>query len=165
MSATVVWVPSPARTLVLFASAGSTPKGRQITPVPLRWPAKQPGDVLDYSLDISGFLADVEDQPVTVTATPVSLQLGDISINSITIAGGLITLWLSGGLPGTDYVFEITAQTLAGRTVNAACLISAISGLPAPSPPSTPPTPVSWNLAHGMDFRSGSNLLNYLLLF
>jgi hypothetical protein len=165
MSGAVAWTPSSARTIALAEFAGSPRPGRETHPPQLRWPAKQPGDVLDYSLDISAWLADATDAPVRVTATPIAVTLADVAISQVVITGGLVTTWLTGGAPGTDYAINVTIETLAGRKVNADCLIYALAGLPAPSPPSNPPGPVVWAVQYGTDFRVASNLINGLLLF
>jgi hypothetical protein len=158
-------LPSAARTIPLLSFAGTTPRGRQPVSLPLRWPPKQPADVLDYSLDATGFLADIEDQVVSVTATPLSVSAGDVAIASLAVAGGLVTAWLAGGQPDTDYTIEVAIATLAGRTMNAACLIYARAGLPVPSPPLPAPGPIIWTSApDGLDFRVPSNLINAVLV-
>lgn len=81
----------------------------------LRWPDKDPADVLDYTLDLRPFLEAVtpEDDIFSVTwIVPAGLTL-----NSQTQGVGLATVWLSGGTAGTDYTVTARVVTDAGRTI------------------------------------------------
>ena len=96
---TAVWLP--------------TPKGAQIANV-LAWPAKLLGDVLDYSLDLTNWLADEGD---TISGTPTaSTVLSGLTIGALTVAGSVITVWLSSGATGATYGVNIAVVTAGGRT-------------------------------------------------
>jgi hypothetical protein len=131
--------PSVARTIVPPSRAFGRPlPGREA-----RWPSKLPADVLDYTLDISDFLADAADDPVvSVTAVPLAVQAGDVAVTNLAIEGALLTHWLAGGQQRVDYTIEVSVATLAGRTLTVACMIYSGTGLPMPAP--IQPVPVSW---------------------
>ncbi len=96
---------------------GSAPGAAQL-PV---WPAKDPGDVLDYEVDASPALLDSEGDAiatVSVTAQPAGLIVG------ATAAMGLIgVVWLSGGTAGTTYTVQLTIGTAGGRMLSRAVLL------------------------------------------
>lgn len=82
----------------------------------LSWPSKDPNEVLDYTLD----WAD-DDTPALVagetivTFTP-SVVEGNVVIDSSSQAGGVTTVWLSGGTAGTACKILHRVTTSAGRT-------------------------------------------------
>lgn len=81
----------------------------------LRWPPKDPADVLDYSIDWTEQLAlpATPDSIATVAWTvPAGLTKGADSH-----AGGVATVWLSGGVAGTDYAVTCRIVTAGGRTI------------------------------------------------
>lgn len=84
----------------------------------LRWPNKDPADVLDYGLDWSDQLALVSPTDSISNATwtvPAGLTVG-----AQFVAGGVATIWLSGGTAGangTDYTITCRIVTAGGRTL------------------------------------------------
>lgn len=72
---------------------------------------KDPEAVLDYEVDWTSWLAVGE----TITARTVTVPAG-ITKNSDSEAGGVVTVWLSGGTAGTSYTIECLITTSAGRT-------------------------------------------------
>lgn len=81
----------------------------------LRWPDKDPADVLDYGLDWSDQLALVSpaDTISSVTWTvPAGLTAGPQFL-----LGSVATAWLSGGTAGTDYTIICRIVTTGGRTL------------------------------------------------
>ena len=81
----------------------------------LRWPDKDPADVLDYGLDWSDQLALVSpaDTISSVTWTvPAGLTAGPQFL-----VGSVATAWLSGGTAGTDYTIICRIVTTGGRTL------------------------------------------------
>src|SRR5579862_7835963 len=100
-----LWQPSSARSVALD---GLLPLPRGVTRPdlpPLTWPIKDPGDVLDYSLDLSAALAgDPTDQVATVAVTTVpSGGAGDLLVGRIVGSGTSAVVWLSAGVAGTTY--------------------------------------------------------------
>lgn len=82
------------------------------------WPPKDPDEVLDYQID----WADPVDGPRLVTGETLltsvfSVASGSVTINSSAfVAGGLATVWLSGGTAGTTCAIQNRVTTSAGRT-------------------------------------------------
>ena len=72
---------------------------------------KQPADVLDYDVDYAEFLNGTDTlASKTVTATPTG-----INVDSSTIVGTRVKVWLSGGTNGVTYKVTVTATTGDGR--------------------------------------------------
>ena len=81
-SASHIWRPSASRVLLLDGFVPG-PRGFATYPAtPLRWPAKDPGDVLDYQFDIAPALAGNDGDAIStidVLITPSSE--GDLVLN------------------------------------------------------------------------------------
>lgn len=73
---------------------------------------KQPADQLDYDLDFSQWLTD-DDTLVGVTAT--SNVPEELIIESVSIEGQSIKVWVSGGENGETYKVTATVTTTLGR--------------------------------------------------
>ena len=96
------WIPSTARLLVLegwcFYPRGTT----FCQPKTLSWPAKDPSETLDFTLDISGIIAGNEGDAIAsldVAITPGNP--GDLTLISASADGDLAILWLTAGFAGT----------------------------------------------------------------
>lgn len=72
---------------------------------------KDPDAVLDYTFDWSGWLASGE----TITTATVTAADG-ITLDSDDEAGGVVTVWLSGGTANTRYAVACLITTDQGRT-------------------------------------------------
>jgi hypothetical protein len=134
-----LWQPSSARSIALD---GLLPLPRGVLPAdlpPLAWPTKDPGDVLDYSLDISAALAgDTTDQVVTVAVTTQpSGGASDVQVGRIVASGTSAVVWLSSGVAGTIYSVQLTVGTLNGRLIGRTVLLP-VQQLAATPPPSNP---------------------------
>src|ERR1700758_3692542 len=120
MSTTVshVWKPSNAR-LVLMGSFVPVPRGSAVTaPSPLNWPTKDPGDVLDYILDIGpAIVGNDGDGIATVAVSFTPSNPGDLELQNTTADGSRIVLWLSGGQAGTVYTITFLITTMNGRSL------------------------------------------------
>lgn len=86
----------------------------------LHWPNKDPDEVLDYQLDWAD-PADPRLQPSELlTSSTWTLISGDVVIASNPApsftAGGLTTVWLTGGTSGTPSVLCNRVTTSVGRT-------------------------------------------------
>lgn len=77
----------------------------------MKWPNKDPQDVLDYAIDWS---AELEEE--TLTGSAWSVAPNTLTIDSDAIGGDQTILWLSGGESGTRYTVTNTVTTSAGRT-------------------------------------------------
>jgi hypothetical protein len=119
-----VWKPSNAR-LVVIDSFVSVPRGSNVTaPPPLNWPTKDPGDILDYILDIGPAIVGNDGDGVATVAVSVSpSNPGDLELQSITADGSRIVLWLSGGQAGTIYTITFLITTINGRSLQRSVLL------------------------------------------
>lgn len=118
-TASHVWRPSSSRVLLL---EGFVPGPRGVParpPPPLRWPPKDPGDVLDYQLDVSSALAGNDgDAIATLDVLIVPSDVGDLSLVSSAADGARAILWLQGGQAGITYTVTLTISTEAGRQLS-----------------------------------------------
>lgn len=74
----------------------------------MRWPDKDPSDVLDYKLDLTALLDGDTIETATVAAEGVTVDDDEHD-------GSSVTVWLSGGSSGFAKV-TITVQTNGDRT-------------------------------------------------
>jgi hypothetical protein len=141
MSTTVshVWKPSNAR-LVLIDSFIPVPRGsRTAAPAPLNWPAKDPGDILDYILDIGpAIVGNDGDAIATVAVNSSPSEPGDLELKSTTADGSRIVLWISGGQAGTIYTITFLISTINGRSLQRSVLLPVL----LLSVPVVPPTAI-----------------------
>jgi hypothetical protein len=84
----------------------------------LRWPDKDPAEVLDYGLDWSDHLA-LKDPNDTISSSTWTVPAGLIAGAQFVI-DGVATIWLSGGTAGAngaDYTLTCRIVTSGGRTL------------------------------------------------
>ena len=126
MSASIshVWKPSNAR-LVTIDSFIPVPRGSAaVAPPPLNWPTKDPGDILDYILDIGpAIVGNDGDGIATLNVTMAPSNPGDLVLQSTTADGSRIILWLSGGQAGTIYTISFAITTINGRSLQRSVLL------------------------------------------
>ena len=114
--ATHTWQPSTARIVVVEGFGPYPPGVLQTAPPPLIWPVKDPGDVLDYILDLSGALAGNDgDAIATLDASIYPDATGDLTLHSSSADGDQAILWLAGGVAGTTYAVTVVVGTNSGR--------------------------------------------------
>jgi hypothetical protein len=108
---------------------------------PLVWPTKDPGDVLDYSLDLSAALAgDPTDQVVSIAVTTQpGGGVGDLVAGRMVASGTTAVVWFSAGVPGTTYSVQLSVGTLNGRVIGRSVLLP-VQTLAAVAPPANPLT-------------------------
>lgn len=88
----------------------------------LKWPNKDPEEVLDYPVQFNEWLIsgyDIQDTPgptVTQEGTSDPGGLVDLIVDNIFVSGKSIITWLSGGTAGETYTFKMTAQDNATPT-------------------------------------------------
>jgi hypothetical protein len=130
MSTTVshLWKPSNAR-LVIIDSFIAVPRGSNVTaPPPLNWPTKDPGDILDYILDIGpAIVGNDGDGIATVAVSLAPSGPGDLELQSTAADGSRIVLWLSGGQAGTVYTITFLITTINGRSIQRSVLLPVLS--------------------------------------
>jgi len=138
MSTTVshVWKPSHAR-LVTVDSFIPVPRGTAaVAPPPLNWPTKDPGDVLDYVLDIGpAIVGNDGDGIATLSVTVSPSNPGDLLVQSTTADGSRVILWLSEGQAGVIYTITFSITTINGRSLQRSVLLPVLSlSIPAIPP-------------------------------
>ncbi|WP_428533537.1 hypothetical protein [Rhodopila sp.] len=138
MSATVshVWKPSHAR-LVTVDSFIAVPRGSAvIAPPPLNWPTKDPGDVLDYILDIGPAIVGNDGDGISTLSVSVApSNPGDLEVQSTTADGSRVILWLCQGQAGTVYTITFGITTLNGRSLQRSVLLPVLLLSVPPIPP------------------------------
>jgi hypothetical protein len=85
----------------------------------LAWPAKDPNDVLDYSLDWRTYRLVVGDNISASTwFTDSTGSPPDLTMDSDNFDADVTTVWLSGGVAGTTYIVTNRVTTDAGRSMD-----------------------------------------------
>jgi hypothetical protein len=136
-----LWQLSSARSVALNGLL-PLPRGVVASDVPpLTWPVKDPGDVLDYAVDVSAALAgDPTDQVATVAVdVQPSGNSGDLLVGRVVGSGTSAVVWLSAGVPGTTYAVQLAIGTLKGRVISRTVLLP-VQQLAATAPPTNPLT-------------------------
>ena len=127
-TASHVWRPSAARTVVLDAFIPVPRGSAPIIPPPLSWPLKDPADLLDYQFDIApALIGNDGDVIATLDITIAPSNAGDLTLASMSADGTRAVLWLSGGQPGTTYTVSMSIGTEAGRTISRSVLLPVIA--------------------------------------
>ena len=131
-----LWRPSNAR-YVQIDGFVATPRGPQIPPAQaLAWPAKDPGDTLDYVFDVTPALtANPGDSISTLDVVVSPDNPGDLTLVSAAADGPRAVLWLSAGQALTNYTVTVSITTAGGRTLvrSIALPVLALSSVPAPA--------------------------------
>lgn len=132
-----VWKPSNARVVVLDSFI-PVPRGSlAVAPAPLNWPTKDPGDTLDYIIDISpAIIGNEGDAIATLDVTVSPANPGDLVVQSTTTDGSRIVLWLTEGQAGTVYTITFSISTASGRFLERSVLLPVLM-LSTPSVPTT----------------------------
>lgn len=73
----------------------------------------EPGAVLDYQFDWSGWLNTDE----TIYSYEVTASSG-LTVAATSLSGVAVTAWLAGGTAGTTYTVTCAVSTSAGRSVS-----------------------------------------------
>jgi hypothetical protein len=122
------WKPSNAR-VVVIDSFVPVPRGTTaVAPAPLNWPTKDPGDVLDYILDISPAIMGNDGDGINTLDVAISpSDPGDLTLQSSTTDGSRVILWLTGGQAGTVYTISFTISTINGRSLVRSVLLPVLS--------------------------------------
>jgi len=130
-----VWKPSKTRTITIDSFV-PVPRGTAATsPAPLSWPSKDPGDILDYQLDIEpALVGNVGDTISSVDIDIEPSQPGDLSLDNTAADGYKIVLWLSGGRATVTYNVTVLVALASGRTLQRTVLLPVVA-LSLPSVP------------------------------
>ncbi|CAB4197157.1 hypothetical protein UFOVP1304_31 [uncultured Caudovirales phage] len=81
--------------------------------------SKQPIEVQDYDIDFNDYLTSQSD---TATSFVVSAETG-VTIASSSLAAGVVKVFVSGGVDGSQYKISATVTTTGGRIKQADILI------------------------------------------
>jgi hypothetical protein len=109
--------------LVTVDSFIAVPRGTTaVAPLPLNWPTKDPGDVLDYILG-PAIVGNDGDGIATLSVTVSPSNPGDLVVQSTTADGCRIVLWLSEGQAGTIYTITFGIGTTNGRSLQRSVLL------------------------------------------
>ena len=112
--------PSTTTRVVVVDSCGPLVRGAlQALPEILMWPAKDPGDTLDYVIDYSEALAgDSGDAISTLDVTTLPNATGDVVLTRSAADGSQAVLWLTNGQAGTTYSIKVAITTNNGRALS-----------------------------------------------
>ena len=114
--ASFVWRPSRAR-VVDIDGFGLLVRGVP-SQAPLAWPAKDPGDILDFVFDVSdALIGDGGDSIATLDVQISPDATGDLLLRSVAADGERVVLWLEAGQAGVTYSVTISIGTAAGRLI------------------------------------------------
>jgi hypothetical protein len=132
------------------------------TPLPrLCWPCREPDDVLDYAFDVSAALADVTDSVTSASVSIMPSGPGELTVSELSVAGGVATFWLSGGVAGRAYAVRIEVSTGGGRTFEwlpGIAVDPALATYPVPPPPDPGFGPaLAWGPFASLDFSAVVN--------
>lgn len=128
------WRPSNARTVWLDGGL-PLPRGALQSDVPpLAWGAKDPADVLDYTIDASALLAGDDTDAIANASVAFAPDDGTLILGNVAALGPAVVLWMSGGTSGTVYAVQATLSTQNGRTFGRTVLLP-VQGLAHEPPP------------------------------
>ncbi len=137
-----LWLPSNARYVQIDGFVPTPRSPRVPPPQSLAWPAKDPGDTLDYVFDVSGALSANPGDTISTLDVAVSpSNPGDVTLVSASADGARAVLWLTGGQAQATYTVMINVTTTGGRTLvrSVALPVVALASVQAaPSALSTP---------------------------
>jgi hypothetical protein len=152
-----VWKPSKARSITIDSFV-PVPRGTIATsPTPLSWPSKDPGDILDYQLDIEPALLGNEGDTIESVDIDVSpSQPGDLSTDNITADGYRIVIWLSSGQAGVTYTVTVLVTMASGRTLQRSLLLPVV----AMSSPSVPANAIETTTQDPITDQNGNPIVN-----
>ena len=127
-TASHIWRPSASRLLLLDGFVPG-PRGFAAYPaVPLRWPAKDPADVLDYQLDIAPALFGNDGDAIsTIDVLITPSNDGDLALSSSSADGTRAVFWLQGGLSGIVYNVTVMIGTETGRVISRSVLLPVVT--------------------------------------
>lgn len=118
--ATHLWRPSSARVLTLdsFVPVARGSAATATAPAPQAWPMKDPGDVLDYQIDLSpAVVGNDGDSIVTIDVAINPSASGDLTLLSVSADDPRIVLWFGAGVAGVTYTVTLHVGMTSGRQI------------------------------------------------
>ena len=81
---------------------------------------KQPGEIKDYPIDYSKWLAEISGGDTIASANAAAVCTSDASdtalvVDSVSTAATGLSVWLSAGTDGQIYKITVTVTTVGGR--------------------------------------------------
>jgi hypothetical protein len=152
-----IWKPSKSRTITIDSFV-PVPRGSTATaPAMLSWPAKDPGDILDYQLDIEPALVGNEGDTIESVDVEVDpSQPGDLALNNVAADGYRIVIWLSSGQVGVIYNVTVKTTLASGRTLQRTVLLPVL----ALSSPSVPENAIETTTLDPITDENGNPIVN-----
>jgi hypothetical protein len=152
-----VWKPSNARTVTIDSFIAVARGTTAVAPPPLNWPAKDPGDILDYIMDIApAIVGNDGDGIATLDVSITPSNPGDLVMQSSTADGSRIVLWLSGGQAGTVYTLTFNISTINGRSLQRSILLPVL----LLSVPQVPATAILTSTGQALTDQNGNPVLS-----
>jgi hypothetical protein len=152
-----IWKPSKSRTITIDGFV-PVPRGTTATvPTMLSWPSKDPGDILDYELDIEPALVGNEGD--TIESVDVDIdpsQPGDLALDNVAADGYRIVIWLSSGQADTTYNVTVKTTLASGRTLQRTVLLPVL----ALSSPSVPQNAIETTTMDPLTDENGNPIVN-----
>ena len=125
--------------------------------MPLNWPPKDPGDILDYQLDIEPALIGNEGDPIDSVDVEIDPnQPGDLSLDNVAADGYKIVIWVSAGQAGVIYTVTIKTALASGRTLQRSILLPVV----ALSSLSVPPNAIETTTRDPLTDQNGNPIVN-----
>jgi hypothetical protein len=151
-----IWKPSNTRILTIDSFI-PVPRGTTAAiPTPLSWPPKDPGDILDYQLDIEPAL--IGNKGDTVESIDIDVdpsQPGDLSVDNVSADGYRVVIWFSAGQANVTYNVTVRAALASGRTLQRTMLLPVI----ALSSPSIPANAIETTTQDPLTDQNGNPIL------
>lgn len=73
---------------------------------------KYAADTDGFTFNLSAWLGEAD----ALAGTPaITVSPSGTTVASVTVAGSLVTVWISGGTAGATYTIDMRAQTTGGR--------------------------------------------------
>lgn len=152
-----IWKPSKTRTIAIDSFV-AVPRGSVATSpvVPLSWPSKDPGDILDYQLDIEPALIGNEGDTISsVDANIQPSRPGDLCLDTTAADGYKIVFWLSAGQANVTYSVTVNVALASGRTLQRTVLLPVV----AMSSPSVPANAIETTTGDPLTDQNGNPII------
>ncbi|MGA3000250.1 MAG: hypothetical protein ABSE20_00850 [Acetobacteraceae bacterium] len=152
-----IWKPSRSRTITIDSFV-PVPRGTTATaPTMLSWPSKDPGDILDYQLDIEPALVGNEGDTIESVDVEVDpSQPGDLALDNVAADGYRVVVWLSSGQVGVTYNVTVKTTLASGRTLQRTVLLPVL----ALSTPSVPENAIETTTMDPITDENGNPIVN-----
>jgi hypothetical protein len=107
---------SKVRTLVATASTSTISSPFVVSTGQSKpyWPVAEPGEILDYALDVTAPLADIDDSIEAVAVCVAPSGFRELQVSDLIVEGNIIALLLGEGVASRDYTVRFYARTTRG---------------------------------------------------